>query len=137
MGLAILRRAGRCRGIRRSKRKRSSAKAPTVKRCKAEAFSTQILRAQLRWLGHILRRPEDHPLRLICFEPNTDLRPRLTGTQWKRRRGRPRDDWAQVLINILCKFTQKDRAELIEFVKDKRIFHQCVERLCSQEDPFT
>ena len=38
------------------------------KRCKAVPFSSQILKAQLRWLGHILRRPEDHPLRLVCFE---------------------------------------------------------------------
>ena len=106
------------------------------KRCKVVPFSIQILKAQLRWLGHIFRRPENHPLRLVCFEPQTELRPRLTGTSWKKRRGRPRTDWAQVLVSMLCKFTQKTRNELIIFVKDKRRYHQCVERLCSQVDPF-
>ena len=83
-----------------------------------------------RWLGHILRHPEMHPLRLVCFEPNTDLRPRLTGTHWIKRRGRPRADWAQVLIAQFCTFTHITRRELCVLVKDKSRFHQYVERLC-------
>ena len=106
------------------------------KRCKVLPFSSQILKAQLRLLGHILRREENDPLRLVCFEPNTELRPRLSGTSWKKRRGRPRSDWAQVLISILCTFTQKNRNDLLIFIQNKRSYHQCVERLCSQLDPF-
>ena len=106
------------------------------KRCKVLPFSSQVLKAQLRLLGHILRREENDPLRLICFEPNTELRPRLSGTSWKKRRGRPRSDWAQVLISILCTFTQKNRNDLLILIQNKRSYHQCVERLCSQLDPF-
>ena len=92
------------------------------KRCKVLPFSSQVLKSQLRWLGHILRRPEDDPLRLVCFEPGTELRPRLTGTSWKKRVGRPRSDWGQVFISMLCKFIQKTRSELLQFVKDRKIF---------------
>ena len=98
-------------------------------------MSSQVLKAQLRLLGHILRREENDPLRLVCFEPNTELRPRLSGTSWKKRRGRPRSDWAQVLISILCTFTQKNRNDLLILIQNKRNYHQCVERLCSQLDP--
>ena len=102
------------------------------KRCKVLPFSSQVLKSQLRWLGHILRRPEDDPLRLVCFEPGTELRPRLTGTSWKKRVGRPRSDWGQVLISILCKFTHKTRSELLqvgaEFVKDKITCARSAER---------
>ena len=38
-------------------------------------FSTFIFRAQLRWLGHILRIPPDDPLRRVLFEPHSPLRP--------------------------------------------------------------
>ena len=106
--------------------------AEVRKRCKTVSFSTQILKAQFRWLGHVLRRPETHPLRLVCFEPHTDLRPRLTGTHWTKKRGRPRTDWAQALIAQFCTFTQKTRSELCVIVKDKRRYHQYVERLCGQ-----
>ena len=39
------------------------------RRCDATRFSVQILRSQLRWLGHVLRRPQTDPLRLVVFEP--------------------------------------------------------------------
>ena len=42
--------------------------ATTRSRCQATRFSIQILRSQLRWLGHILRRPETDPLRLVVLE---------------------------------------------------------------------
>ena len=76
--------------------------ATTRRRCKATRFSIQILRSQLRWLGHILRREPTDPLRLVVFEPNTALLPRLTGTGRIKVVGRPRIDWAQTLIEIFC-----------------------------------
>ena len=76
--------------------------ATTRRRCTATRFSVQILRSQLRWLGHILRREPTDPLRLVVFEPNTALLPRLTGTGRKKVVGRPRIDWAQTLIEIFC-----------------------------------
>jgi len=102
-------------------------------KCKRR-FSTDILKAQLRWLGHILRRPPEHPLRLVLFEPGPNLRPRLSGTTYKKKVGRPREDWAQSLLGRLCTFTSKTRAEILTLVQDKRIYHRYVERLCSHVD---
>ena len=105
--------------------------ATVRRRCyKATRFSTQTLRMQCRWLGHVLRRPEDHPLRLVCFEPGTELRPRLTGTDFRRVRGKPREDWAQIVIARLCQYLRKSRLELLTFAKDKRAFELGVERFC-------
>ena len=106
--------------------------AKVRRKCKSWRFSTQVLQAQCHWLGHILRRPEDHPLRLVVFEPGTQLMPRLTGTEYKRRRGRPRGDWAQTLISILCAHTGRTRAQLLTLVQDKQQYHRCVARLCKK-----
>ena len=92
----------------------------------------QILRSQLRWLGHILRREPTDPLRLVIFEPGTLLLPRLTGTGRKRVVGRPRIDWAQTLIEIFCDFVRCSRDDLLSRVTDKPSYHFTVERLCSQ-----
>ena len=88
--------------------------ATTSSRCQATRFSIQILRSQLRWLGHILRRPETDPLRLVVLEPGTELLPRLTSTGRKRVVGRPRIDWAQTLIEIYCSFAQCSRSRMLE-----------------------
>ena len=116
-------------------RTRTSAvfpKAAIRRRCNATRFSIQILRSQLRWLGHILRREPTDPLRLVIFEPGTLLLPRLTGTGRKRVVGRPRIDWAQTLIEIFCDFVRCSRDDLLSRVTDKPSYHFTVERLCSQ-----
>ena len=102
-------------------------------RCKATRFSVQILRSQLRWLRHILRREPTDPLRLqvIVFEPNTALLPRLRGTDRKKVVGRPRIDWAQTSIEILG-IMQGSRNDLLKIVLDQHSYHSIVERLCSQ-----
>ena len=105
--------------------------ATTRRRCGATRFSIQILRSQLRWLGHVLRCPQTDPLRLVVFEPDTDLRPRLTNTGRKRVVGRPRIDWAQTLIEIFCSFAQCSRPQMLNVVPDKQKYHSIVERLCS------
>ena len=99
-------------------------------RCNATRFSIQILRSQLRWIGHILRRPETDPLRLVVFGPGTDLCPRLTNTGRKRVVGRPRIDWAQAVIEIFCSFAQVSRPQMLEIASDKQRYHFIVEVLC-------
>ena len=58
-------------------------------------------RAQLRWLGHILRKPENDPVRKVLFEPNSfypHTRPRSLTFWWARRkRGHPHADWAGIV----------------------------------------
>ena len=95
-------------------------------------ITIHILRSQLRWLGHILRREPTDPLRLVVFEPNTALLPRLTGTGRIKVVGRPRIDWAQTLIEIFCNFARCSRNDLLNIVLDKQSYHTLVERLCSQ-----
>ena len=71
-------------------------------RCNAYRFSTFIFRAQLRWLGHILRKLENAPLRKVPFEPNSLYPPRprsLTFRRARRKRGRPHADWAGTLFS--------------------------------------
>ena len=104
--------------------------ATTRRRCNATRFSIQVLRSQIRWIGHILRRPETDPLRLVVFEPGTDLCPRLTNTGRKRVVGRPRIDWAQAVIEIFCSFAQVSRPQMLEIASDKQRYHSFVERLC-------
>ncbi len=49
--------------------------------------STLIERSRLRFLGHVLRRPENRILRLALF-----LQPK---SEWTRRRGAPRQKWCE------------------------------------------
>ena len=111
--------------------------AKVRKKCKVFRFSTQVLAMQCHWLGHILRRPEDHPLRLVVFEPGSQLMPRLSGTEFRRRRGRPRGDWAQTLIVCLCKYLRCTRPQLLTLIQDKQNFHRCVTRLCKKVEADT
>ena len=109
-----------------------NSNATTRRRCTATRFSVQILRSQLRWLGHILRREPTDPLCLVVFEPSTALLLRLTGTGRKKRVGRPRINWAQTSIAIFCNYARCSRNDLLKIVLDKQSYHSIVERLCSQ-----
>ena len=107
------------------------------RRCSTYSFSTFIFRSQLRWLGHILRKPHDHPLRLVLFQPNTDLEPRRPPTNdrvTKAVRGRPNLDWGQELLRKIHRYCGKTRREVYDLAQDRRLFHQFIERLCSLDD---
>ena len=63
--------------------------AEVLRRAGAECLEAYIHGKQLVLLSYILRREQDHPDRLVCFEPNIDLQLRMpAGTGC--RRGRPR-----------------------------------------------
>ena len=100
-------------------------------------FSTSIFRTQLRWLGHILRKPADHPLRLVLFQPHADLEPRRPPTNarvTKAVRGRPNLDWGQELLRKIHRYSGKTCREIADLAQDRRLFHQFIERLCSLDD---
>ena len=93
--------------------------------------------ASLRWLGHILRKPPDHPLRLVLFQPHTDLEPRRPPTNdrvTKAVRGRPNLDWGQEHFKKINRYSGKTRREVYDLAQDRRLFHQFIERLCSLDD---
>jgi len=78
--------------------------AQVRRRCETLRFSTFIFRAQLRWLGHILRKPRTDPLKKILFEPLSNFRPfrpvsPTPNIPTKRKVGRPHPDWAQTLFS--------------------------------------
>ena len=88
-------------------------------------FSTFIFRAQLRWLGHILRKPATDPLRRVLFAPNSPLNPHrppsLNPNRPTRQRvGRPQTDWAQFLL-LIERLSQTDRRIGVAFAQDKRL----------------
>ena len=108
------------------------------RRCSTFRFSTFIFRAQLRWLGHILRTPADDPLLRVLFEPHSPLRPARPPSMFRReqrqRVGRPPRDWAQSLFHEIYQLTQTSRTDLERIAQDRRLFHSLVERLCALFD---
>ena len=44
-----------------------------LRKARTQGLEACIGRKQLALLGHILRREQEHPGRLICFQPHTDL----------------------------------------------------------------
>ena len=106
-------------------------------RCNTYIFSTFSFRAQLRWLGHILRKLENAPLRKVPFEPNSLYPPRprsLTFRRARRKRGRPHADWAGTLFSEIYNLTREDRNSVAAIALDLRRFQAFVERLCSLFD---
>ena len=109
------------------------------RRCGTYRFSTFIFRAQLRWLGHILRKPATDPLRQILFEPNSPVNPRrppsLNPNRFARLRvGRPPIDWAQFLLLQVYRLPRTDRRTVATVAQDRRRYQLFVERLCSLFD---
>ena len=106
------------------------------KKAKAKRASTDILRAQLRWFGHILRKPTEDPLRTILFGPHNNLRGYIPASG-RRRKGRPNQDWAQSLFDLIFDLTQIDRPTFYETCQDRIRFKSLIERICilHQEQP--
>ena len=109
------------------------------RRCTTLRFSTFIFKAQLRWLGHILRKPRNDPLKRILFEPRSNFSPirpisPFPNRPAKRKVGRPHQDWAQTLFTEIYKFTRVDRNNVALMAQDRRAFQLFVERLCNMFD---
>ena len=89
-----------------------------------------IRRKQLTRLGEILRLSEDHPDRICCFQPGTDLRVRIPhGTH--RRVGRPRATWAETLLPLCESIWFMNRAAIETLAQNREAWYLAVERLCS------
>ena len=106
------------------------------KRCfSTPRFSTFIFKAQLRWLGHILRKPRSDPLQRILFEPRTNYKPINPPPPFrhrpaKKKVGRPHLDWAQTLFSEIYNLSRTDRTAVALLAQDRRNFQLFVERLC-------
>ena len=113
--------------------------ATVRRRCSTFRFSTFIFRSQLRWLGHILRKPATHPLRRVLFDDRPDLPPRRPPSlhsfhPQRAVRGRPNVDWGQDLLHKIYRLSGLSRRDVGIIAQDRRRFHLLVERLCSLAD---
>ncbi len=107
-------------------------------RAKAKSIRYHIRKKQYALLGHIIRLPEEHPDRLVLFEPGTCLESRvpklpLTREQCKKQRvGRPRRLWADVLLDPL--FRLNTRAQVVALARNRTEWYNTTLRLCSAEE---
>ena len=85
----------------------------------------------------LMRKPPDHPLRIVLFQPHTDpepRRPRTIDRVTKAVRGLPNLDRGQALLRKIHRYSGKTRREVYELAQDRRLFHHLIERLCSLDD---
>ena len=119
-------------GIKASYISRVSNKDVLVK---AGTHSIQyfIIQKQLQLLGHIMRLPPDHPDRLVTFQRGTDCDPCFP-EEFKRRRGRPTNHWAEVLITkIRSIYKRKTKKEIFEWAQDRDKWNSfCVRGVAAQ-----
>ena len=99
------------------------------KKVKLQRASTSVFKAQLQWLGHILRKPTNDPLRVVLFGPEGGLNP-YRPRYGKRKRGRPNHEWAEHLFNHIYSLIQMNRTNFQKVASDRVSFNKLVERLC-------
>ena len=88
-----------------------------------------VRRRQMKLLGHILRRPVDHPDRLCLFEPDNHLTNRKPPDA-VRRVGRPRTVWADTILPIIQKHLQLNRDQIYNLAQNREEWYRETERLC-------
>ena len=101
------------------------------RRANAPRLEATIRRRQLLFLGSTLRRAEDHPDRLACFQPGSDLRPRVP-QRAKRRRGAPRKVWAETILPLCEQRWNKSRADILQLAQNPREWNIAIDNFCRQ-----
>ena len=84
----------------------------------------------MKHLGHILRRPHNHPDRLSIFEPNDDLIPRKPPDS-RRREGRPRTAWTETILPTVERLLNLNRSQINTLAQNRRTWYGETERLCT------
>ena len=124
------------RCLRRILRKRAAfvsriSHADIRREAKAPTMTSLIRKRQFIVLGKLFRKTEGHLDRLACFEPGSDLRPRVPrGTH--RRRGRPRTVWAETLLPICEQHWHQTRDQIQQLARNKRGWQEKIQSLCSR-----
>ena len=91
-------------------------------------YTRQLLQQQLRLFGKVARAADSDILRMLTFAPGT-LEPVLNS--YVRKVGRPRHEWAPLLIREALKFTST-HANLGRIVKQAPLWESAVSRHCRQ-----
>ena len=88
------------------------------RRTKQPPASTLAAQRRVRWFGHVLRCPPEHPTRAILeFDP--------AAAGWRRPRGAPRTRWLDVLAQDLRRLNV-DLADAAELAHDRRGWRRLV-----------
>jgi hypothetical protein len=109
--------------------------AEVLRRAGVHSIRFYIRKFQYEFLGKILQLPHHHPDRLIIFQPNDDLVPRVpqlpfsTAENKRRKRGRPRTTWISTLLPAL-RATFSNR-EIIDLARTPHRWSQVTSRLCT------
>ena len=86
---------------------------------------------QFQLLGHILRLPQNDPDWQVCFQKGTLCNPCLPDT-YRKRRGRPRARWAEVLFDdFQAQFPSKTRKDIYDLAQDRKRWRAATLRLSS------
>ena len=94
-----------------------------------EPLQCRVRRNQMKLLGHILRRPYNHPDRLCIFEPNDDMEPRKA-PDTVRRRGRPRTAWTETIVPTIERLLNRTRNQIHQLAQNRQNWYEETERLC-------
>ena len=92
--------------------------------CDAKPLSATLLEQQLLYYGDIARKPADNVLRKILFQPQSLHLHRPPG---RRRRGRPRDNWANKVHGAVLEIAGSVE-NLGAFVYNKHAWRMAVRR---------
>ena len=94
--------------------------------------SSTILARQLALLGHVLRKDQNDPDRLVCFEPRHNLAPRHpTGVKRKHGVQKGAYDWGQRLLQSFHTHLRLGKADLRALAQDRGAWGFACGRLCS------
>jgi len=103
-----------------------------LKRAGVPSFKSFLRQKQYMLLGHIMRLPEQHPDWRVCFRPGTQCEPCMPH-QFRRRTGRPRARWAEILFEEIFKlYPQCSRQEIVQMAKNRNRWRAATSRLSSE-----
>ena len=109
--------------------RKQAATVMTEKSPIPEPLQCRVRRNQMKLLGHILRRPYNHPDRLCIFEPTDNLEPR-TAPETNRRRGRPRTAWTETIVPTIERLLNRTRNQIYQLAQNRQNWYEETERLC-------
>ena len=75
------------------------------KRTQQIPLSNKVLQRQLTWIGHMIRRDSDEPIRIYgLYEPKTEI--------GKTKRGRPAESYASYIAGLISKVVKLSSEEI-------------------------
>ena len=100
-----------------------------LKKANFPCFRSFVRLRQFQLLGHVLRLTQDDPDFRVCFQVGTLCDPCLP-VPFKRRKGRPRARWAEVLISdFIEQYPNQSRQDIYHLAQDRSRWRAATLRL--------